>query len=126
MEDSDPGIVGISISDRDLSYPVTLLSLSLPHLSLAFLEDSDPGIVGISISDRNLSYSATLLSLSLPQPSLAFLEDSDPGIVGISISVKESFISCHSTFPNFTSYWQRTVHNAAIQKVAMGSWIKVY
>ena len=88
MKDSDPGIVGISISDRNLSYPVTLLSLSLPHLSLAFLDDSDPGIVGISISDRNLSYPATLLSLSLPQPSLAFLEDSDPGIVGISISVR--------------------------------------
>ena len=86
MKDSDPGIIGISISDRNLSYPVTLLSISLPHFSLAFLEDSDPGIVGISISDRNLSYSVTLLSLSLPHLSLVFLEDSDPGIVGISIS----------------------------------------
>ena len=86
FEDSDPGIVGLSVSDRNLSYSITLLSLSLPQLSLAFFEDSDPGIVGLSVSDRNLSYSITLLSLSLPRLSLAFFEDSDPGIVGLSVS----------------------------------------
>ena len=86
FEDSDPGIIGHSVSDRNLSYSITLLSLSLPRLSLAFFEDSDPGIVGHSVSDRNLSYSITLLSLSLPRLSLAFYEDSDPGIVGHSVS----------------------------------------
>ena len=86
FEDSNPGIVGHSVSDRNLSYSITLLSLSLPQLSLAFFEDSDPGIVGYSVSDRNLSYSITLLSLSLPRLSLAFFEDSDPGIVGHSVS----------------------------------------
>ena len=86
FEDSDSGIVGLSVSDRNLSYSIPLFSLSLPQLSLAFLEDSNPGIVGLSVSDRNLSYSVTLLSLSLPRPSLTFLEDSDPGIIGLSVS----------------------------------------
>ena len=86
FEDSNPGIVGHSVSDRNLSYSITLISLSLPRLSLALFEDSDPGIIGHSVSDRNLSYSITLLSLSLPRLSLAFFEDSDPGIVGHSVS----------------------------------------
>ena len=63
FEESDPGIVGHSVSDRNLSYSITLLSLSLPQLSLAFFEDSDPGIDGLSVPDRNLSFSVTLLSL---------------------------------------------------------------
>ena len=31
FEDSDPGVVGLSVPDRNLSYSVTLLSLSLPR-----------------------------------------------------------------------------------------------
>ena len=103
FEDSDSGIVGLSVSDRYLSYPATLLSLSIPQPSLAFLEDSDPGIIGISVSYRYLSYPATLLSLSLPQPSLAFLEDSDPGIVGISVSDRNLSYPVTLFSPIFTS-----------------------
>ena len=86
FEDSDPGVVDLSVSDRNLSYSVTLLSLSLPRLSLASFEDSDPGVIGLSVSDRNPSYSVTLISLFLPQLSLASLEDSDSGVVGLSVS----------------------------------------
>ena len=82
----ESGIADNSVSDKNLSYSITLLSLSLPQLSLTFFEDSDPGIAGNSVSDKNLSYSIILLSLSLPQLSLAFFEDSDPGIAGNSAS----------------------------------------
>ena len=85
FEDSDPGVVGLSIPYRNLSYSVAPLSLSLPQLSLASFEDSDPGVIGLSVPDRNLSYSVTLLSLSLPQLSLASFEDSNPGVVGLSV-----------------------------------------
>ena len=71
LEDSDPGIAGLSVPDRNLSD-------SVPLLSLASLEDSDPGIAGLSVPDRNLSDSVPLLSL-------ASLEDSDPGIAGLSV-----------------------------------------
>ena len=75
-----------SVPDRNLSYSITLLSLSLPQLSLVSFEDSDPGIAGLSVPDRNLSYSVAPLSLSLSQLSLASFEDSDPGIAGLSVS----------------------------------------
>ena len=59
-----PWYCGISIPDRHLSYPVTLLFLSLPPLS-CFSEGLRPWYCGISIPDRNLSYPATLLFLTL-------------------------------------------------------------
>ena len=126
FEDSDPGIVGLSVPDRNLSYSVAPLSLSLSQLSLASFEDSDPGIVGLSVPDRNLSYSVAPLSLSLSQLSLVSFEDSDPGIIGLSVPDRNLSYSVTLPFPFFTSLWQRSMHNAHIQKDAMESWIKVY
>ena len=85
FDDCDPGVIGLSVPDRNLSYSVAPLSLSLSQLSLASFEESDPGVVGLSVPDRNLSYSVTLLSLSLPRLSLVSFEDSDPGVGGLSV-----------------------------------------
>ena len=78
-----PWYCGISIPDRNLSYPVTLLFLSLPILS-CFPEGLRPWYCGISIPDRNLSYPVTLLFLSLP-PLTCFPEGLRPWYCGISI-----------------------------------------
>ena len=57
MKDSDPGMAGLSLPDRNLSDPI-------PLLSLVSLKDSDPGMAGLSLPDRNLSDPIPLLSLS--------------------------------------------------------------
>ena len=71
MKDSDPGIAGLSVPDRNLSDPI-------PVLSLSSMKDSDPGIAGLSVPDRNLSDPIPLLSL-------ASMKDSDTGIAGLSV-----------------------------------------
>ena len=57
LKDSDPGIAGLSVPDRNLSDPV-------PLLSLASLKDSDPGIAGLSVPDRKIPDPVPLLSLA--------------------------------------------------------------
>ena len=74
LKDSDPVMAGHSLPDRSLSHPV-------PLLSLVSLKDSDPGMAGLSLPDRNLSDPIPLLSL-------ASLKDSDPGMPGLSLQDK--------------------------------------
>ena len=82
-EDSDPGIAGNSVSDRNLQCSTSSFLLIVCYepdiagnsvsgedfrqLSLISLGGFESGIAGNSVSDKNLPYSTTLLSLSLPR-----------------------------------------------------------
>ena len=83
MKDSDPGIAGLSVPDRNLSDPV-------PLLSLASLKDSDPGIAGLSVPDRNLSDPVPLLSLCSLSLSLS---DSLSISLSLSLSLRSLSLS---------------------------------
>ena len=82
-EEFRPWYRGISIPDKNPSYPITLLFLSLPPLP-CFREGFRPWYRGISIPDKNPSYPITLLFLSLP-PLPCFREGFRPWYRGISI-----------------------------------------
>ena len=83
-EEFQPWYCGISIPDRDPSYPAFLLFLSLPTTS-CFCEGLRPWYCGISIPDRNPSYHFTLLFLSLYPTLSCFCEGLRPWYCGISI-----------------------------------------
>ena len=105
FDDSDPGITGNSVPDRNLQCSTSSFLLIVGHepdiagnsvsgedfrqLSLVSLGGFESGIAGNSISDKNLPYSITLLPLSFASSSLLLF----PFFFSLSLSPPLYFIS---------------------------------